>query len=227
VASLPEHLLPVPADRPALSREVMARHQRDRILAAAGEVIAKRGYNSTTVDHIVSAAGIGVGTFYELFENKEDCFLQAYEQIVSEGRDQISKSIDRERSWPEQAGTALAMLLRLISARPLDARLALVEIQTAGPAALARHEQTLDGLVPFLKAGREASPLAGELPATLETAIAGGTLWLLQQRVVMGEFEGIESLLPDLAAIVVEPYFGEAEVGRSIAAVQLAQPAAD
>lgn len=217
--------MPAPADRPVLSREVMARHQRDRILAAAGEVIAKRGYNSTTVDHIVSAAGIGVGTFYELFENKEGCFLQAYEQIVSEGRDEISKSIDRDRLWPEQAAAALRTLLSAIATRPLDARLALVEIQTAGPAALACHEQTFDGLMSFLAAGRKSSPLASELPATLETAVAGGVLWLLQQRVVMGETEEIEALLPELIAIVVEPYFGEAGVERTVAAAQAAQPA--
>lgn len=226
MASLPEHLSAKPAGRSRLPREVMERHQRDRILAAAGGVIAKRGYNATTVDHIVSAAGIGVGTFYSLFDNKEDCFLQAYDRIIVTGVEEMAAAILSGRPWPEQACAGLRALLRAIASRPLEARLALVEVQTAGPAALAHHERTLASLTPFLQAGRESSPLADELPATLETAIAGGVLWFLQQRIVMGELDDVESLLPDLAAVVIEPYFGTAEVDRCVAIILGSLPTA-
>jgi AcrR family transcriptional regulator len=227
MASLPEHLSAKPAGRSRLPREVMLRHQRDRVLAVATEVIAKRGYNATTVDHIVSAASIGVGTFYEFFDNKEDCFLQAYERIVAQGREEIAAAIHPDRPWPEQACAGLAALLATIAARPLDARLALVEVQTAGPTALARHEETLAAIGPFLAAARRFSSVAKELPATLETALVGGVLWFLQQRIVMGEIAGIEALLPDLAGIVVEPYFGVEEAERAAAAVLDVQPIAD
>jgi AcrR family transcriptional regulator len=204
----------------------MTRHQRDRVLTAAAEIVAKRGYNSTTVDHIVSAAGIGVGTFYELFGNKEDCFLQAYERVIAEGRERIAAAVPPDRPWAEQVYAALGAVLTTIASRPLDARLALVEVQTAGPAALARHEQTLDALVPALRAGRRSSPLASELPAMLETAISGGVVWLLQQRIAEGQVDDIEPLLPELARIVIEPYFGEAEAERLIAAARAAAPVA-
>jgi len=222
MAALPEHLSAKPAGRTRLSREVMVRHQRDRVLTVAAEVIAKRGYNATTVDHVVSAAGIGVGTFYEFFDNKEDCFLQAYERIVSRGREEVVGAILPDRPWPEQACAGLAALLAAIAAGPLDARIALVEIQTAGPAALAQHEKTLAGVLPFLRAGRGSSPVAAKLPETLETAIAGGVLWFLQQRLLMGETEGIGDQLPELARIVVEPYAGEDEAQLAVAAVAAA-----
>lgn len=201
-------------------------HQRDRILTSAAEVIAKRGYNATTVDHLVSAAGIGVGTFYELFDNKEDCFLQAYERIVSQGREEVAAAVHPDRPWPERACAALRTLLEAIAARPLDARIALVEVQTAGPAAYGLHEATLAGVLPLLRAGRESSPVATELPPTLETAIAAGVLWFLQQRLMLGETKEIATYLPELAGIVVEPYLGESEADRFIAAVQSASPAA-
>jgi AcrR family transcriptional regulator len=226
MASLPPHLSAKPAGRSRLPREVMLQHQRDRVLAVATETIAKRGYNATTVDHIVSAAGIGVGTFYDFFDNKEDCFLQAYEQIVSRGREEMVAAILPDRPWPEQACAGLQAILATIAARPLDARLALVEVQTAGPTALVRHEETLAAIGPFLAAARQDSSVAGELPATLETALVGGVLWFLQQRIVMGEVEGIEALLPDLAAIVVEPYFGVEEAERAAAAILGAEPIA-
>lgn len=220
MVSLPEHLSAKPAGREKLSREVMLQHQRDRVLGVAAEVFAKRGYNATTVDHLVAAAGIGVGTFYEFFANKEDCFLRAYEGIVDQGRQELAAAIDPARPWPEQACAGLRALLAATAARPLQARVALVEIQTAGPKALALHEATLAAVRPFLRAGRESSAVAAKLPETLETAIAGGVLWFLQQRLLMGETEGIEAQLPELARIVIEPYAGEEEAQRAVAAVE-------
>lgn len=221
MVSLPEHLSAKPAGRTRLPREVMLQHQRDHVLEVASEVIAKRGYNVTTIDHIVSAAGIGVGTFYDFFANKEDCFLQAYERIVARGTADVTAAIPSDRPWPEQACAGLRALLGAIASSPLDARLALVEIQAAGPGAFAHHEATMARVASFLRSGREASPLTAELPDTLETAIAGGVLWLLQQRLMLGETDEVRSYLPDLVRIVVEPYLGEREADRLVAEVGL------
>lgn len=217
MVSLPDHLAAKPAGKHRLPREVMAEHQRERILDAATQVFAKRGYQGTTIDHIVAAAKIGVGSFYELFDNKEDCFLRAYERIVSSTREQIVAAIPAESAWPEQASAALRTLLEAIEAEPLQARVALVEVQTAGQAALARYEETLDEAIPLLARGREASPVAAELPKRLEEAIVGGLAWFLQQRVVLGEFEGAEAHLPDVLEIAVEPYLGEAATAGLLA----------
>ena len=226
MASLPEHLSAQPVGRTKLPRDVMLQHQRDRVLAVATEVFAKRGYNATTVDHIVSAAGIGVGTFYDFFENKEDCFLQAYERIVARDQSEVAAATQADRSWSEQACAGMLALLGLIESRPLEARLALVEVQTAGAVALARHEEVLAGVEPFLNAARRSSPVAGELPATLEKALVGGVLWFLQQRIAIGETDGMRALLPDLAAIVVEPYFGAEEAERAATSALGAEPIA-
>lgn len=215
MASLPEHLSAQPVGRTKLSRDVMLQHQRDRVLAVATEVFAKRGYNATAVDHIVSAAGIGVGTFYDFFENKEECFLRAYERIVVRDQSEVAAATRADLPWSEQACAGMRELLAIIESRPLEARLALVEVQTAGPVALARHEEVLAAVEPFLVAARSSSPVADELPATLEKALVGGVLWFLQQRIAIGKTDGMKDLLPDLAAIIVEPYFGAEEAERA------------
>jgi AcrR family transcriptional regulator len=127
--------VPVGRDRPP--REVLTEHQRERVLTAAVEVFAKRGYQGTTVDHIVSAAKIGVGSFYSLFSGKEDCFLAAYDRIVAAGRDRIAAALPRDGSWAIRLATGLRALLETIEERPFAARIALVEVQTAGAAAIA------------------------------------------------------------------------------------------
>lgn len=219
MAPLPEPLLPLPAGRRQLSPDVIAEHQRERVLLAAVPVFAKRGYQGTTVDRIVAAAQIGVGSFYALFDGKEDCFLRAYDRIVAEARERIAAAIPPEAPWPEQACVALRALLELVATEPLRARVALVEAQTAGPEALARYERTLDTFVPYLRRVRQASPLASELPETLEEGILGGVTWLLHQRLAMGETDAIEGLFPELLDIVIAPYLGEAEAARLAAAL--------
>jgi AcrR family transcriptional regulator len=214
MASLPEHLMPVPEVRGTLPREVRIEHQRRHVLDKAVEVFAKRGYPGTTVDHIVNAARIGFASFYELCSGKEDCFLQAYERIAADAWERIAVAVPSSAPWPEQVCVALRAILAQIAADPRAARVALVEVQTAGPRALASYERTHDALVPLLRRGRDLSPEGDRLPVTLEEATIGGVAWLLHQRLVMGEAEGIEELYPELVEIVIGPYLGEAEAAR-------------
>ena len=218
MVSLPKPLSKVPVGRDRLPRDVMEAHQRDRVLDAAIGVFAKRGYQGTTIDHIAAGAKIGVGSFYALFEGKEDCFLQVYDRTVDDAREKIAASVQPDATWSDQVVAFLRTSLALVAANPLAARIALVEIQTAGPAALARYEGTFNRFLALLSHGRQSSPYAASLPATLEAAIVGGVLWLLHQRVVMGETSGIEGLLPDLLTIVIGPYLGEADTDRLAAA---------
>jgi AcrR family transcriptional regulator len=217
MVSLPDRLMPGPVGRERLSRDVMAEQQRDHVLDAAIGVFAKRGYPATTVDNIVAAARIGVGTFYSFFDGKEDCFLAAYDRVVADARERIAAAIPADASWPEQASAALRSALELIAAEPLRARLVLVESQTAGRAGLARYERTVDELVPLLRRGREHSPFAEELPRTLDVATAGGLLWSLQQRIVLGEAHEVDRFLPDAVEIAIEPYLGPAATERLLA----------
>jgi AcrR family transcriptional regulator len=59
---------------PAEGRELRARGQRTvrRLLDAAAEVLATRGYHALRVDDVVRAADTSHGTFYLYFANKED-----------------------------------------------------------------------------------------------------------------------------------------------------------
>jgi AcrR family transcriptional regulator len=218
MASLPDHLAAKPAGRRRLPAEVLAEHQRRRVIAASIEVFAKRGYRATTIDQIVAASKVGVGSFYSLFDGKEDCFLHAYDWIVAEGRARIAAAVPAEASPPEQLCAALVAILDQIAAQPLAARIVLVEAQTAGPRGLARYEETLDALAPVLRRCRQGSPVAAELPAGLERATVGGLVWFLSQRVALGETESLRSALPDVLDIVLAPYLGEAEAERLLAA---------
>ena len=214
MASLPEPLGTAPIAGERLPREVLAAHQRRRILAAAIEVFAKRGYQQTTVEtHIVPAAKISIGNFYQHFDDKLDCFLAAYEQITEEAREQIAAQVPAG-AWPDQLRAVLCALLDYIADNHLKARLVLVESSAAGAEALARYQRTLALAVPALRRGRELAPTGAELPSTLETSTLGGLVWVLRQRLLTGEIERSPQLLGELFALVAAPYLGEAGARR-------------
>lgn len=197
-------------------REVVVEHQRERVIKAAIDVFARRGYRGATVGNLVSAAKIGVNSFYSLFDGKEDCFLAVYDQVAIDSLEQAAAAVPAGSEWPEQTVAALRALLALIEDQPLAARVAFVEVHTAGPAARARHERDLDRMALLLRAGRAHSATPDELPETLEYAIAAGLAWLLQQRIAIGAAGSISELLPEVLEIAVEPYLGEAATAALI-----------
>ena len=61
---------------------MISRSQRERLLEATLRVVAAKGYAAATVADLTREAGVSRTTFYELFEDKEACFLAAYDEAV-------------------------------------------------------------------------------------------------------------------------------------------------
>ncbi len=163
--------------------------QRERILAATGRLIAVKGCAGTTIEGIVKEAGVSSVTFYEHFEDKEECYVAAFDRAVAG----LRAAVPAELSGPEQAPRALAALLAAIDAEPERARLCFIEAQKGGPRLRARYEAALDAV-------------AGELSDSLGQAIVGGLAWLLRERLELGGGAGVQGLLPRMTEIVLDPY---------------------
>jgi AcrR family transcriptional regulator len=206
-----------PPGRQQLSREFIARHQRARIIAALAEEVAVKGYRAVTVADIVRRAGIARNTFYDNFSSKEDCFLAAQDYAVEEALRRVVEAAGKVESWQARVRAGLAAFLATVAAEPALARTCFVEALSAGPAAVERYEQSLQAFVPLFKVGRKVSAHGEELPETLEETITGGVFWVLYQRIVAGETERIEELLPELVEFVLTPYVG-AEAAKRTAA---------
>ncbi len=224
MVSLPHRALRPPTGRHGLPADIVTAHQRERLTTATIEVVAKRGYRGTTIDHILKTAKVGYVAFYELFEGKEDCFLAAFDRIAAETREELADAVAAETEWAAQICAALRALLELISTDPARARVGLVEVQTAGRKAYARYEATLDGAAAKLCEGRALSAEAAELSDTLEEAILGGIAWILQQRLVKGEGAETGGLLGEAIQIALSPYLGEPEAQRLAAATVAGRP---
>ena len=206
-----------PPGRQQLSREFITQHQRARIIAALAEETAAKGYRAVTVADIVRRAGIARNTFYDNFSSKEDCFLAAQDYAVQEALRRVVEAAGKVESWPARVRAGLASFLASVAAEPALARTCFVEALSAGPAAVERYEQSLQEFIPLFKIGRKVSPHGEELPETLEETITGGVFWVIYQRIIAGETERIETILPELLELVLTPYVG-AETAKRMAA---------
>ena len=67
-----------------LPRGQVTQIQRSRMLAAAVEAVEEVGYAHMTVAQVISRARVSRKTFYDVFTDREDCFLAAFEQALSQ-----------------------------------------------------------------------------------------------------------------------------------------------
>jgi AcrR family transcriptional regulator len=206
-----------PPGRQRLSREFIARHQRARIVTALAEETMDRGYRAVTVADIVRRAGIARNTFYDNFSSKEDCFLATQDFAVEEALKRVVDAAAEIDGWEARLAAGLGAFLGYVASEPALARTCIVEALSAGDAAQERYEQSLQSFVPLLRIGREDSPHGDELPETLEETIIGGIFWVIYQRIVLGETEKIEALLPDLVDFALTPYIGAESAQRATA----------
>jgi AcrR family transcriptional regulator len=211
VETIPGHLERLPDGGDRGRAEMLSRDQRERILAAIVGLVAKRGYQGTTVEHIVKKAGVSRATFYEIFENREACLLAAFAEAEAELHRRVDGVVDREDEWPAQVRAALTVFLELTEEHPAVVRTCLVEAVTAGPAFMEHYERALNGFAPLFRRGREYSGLdPSELPEDVEDMIVGGLVWMVHQRVQRNDIAEIKRLLPTMVEFALVPYLGEA-----------------
>ena len=162
-------------------------------------------------------AGIARNTFYDNFSSKEDCFLATQDFAVEESLARWSRRRPRPRAGTSGSPPDSPPSSNTSSDEPALARTCIVEALSAGPAAQDRYEQSLQAFVPLLRKGREYSDHGDDLPDTLEETIVGGIFWVIYQRIVLGDSDQIESLLPDLVDFALTPYIGAESAQRATA----------
>jgi AcrR family transcriptional regulator len=211
-----DELTTLPRGRHGLSPEQIAESQRERLLAAAAEVIAAEGYKSATITAIVNAASVSSRSFYEQFGSKEELFLEAFDAVLGHLRELLAEAAAAEPDWPHQTIAVLREALDFFQAEPALARLCLLESVTATPALATRFREAVLSCVPYLRAGREQRAAARELPDSTEDSLLGGLIFLAS-RSILTDSGPLPQLLPDLVEFVLSPYLG-AEQAKALAA---------
>ncbi len=78
---------------PPLTRREKQQQTRDALFAAAAELFAEHGLQSTSVDQIAQAAGYTKGAFYANFASKEELFLVMLDERFGRELERLDRAL--------------------------------------------------------------------------------------------------------------------------------------
>jgi AcrR family transcriptional regulator len=217
----PGRLPKLPRGRHGLSREFVAKNQRDRITAGIIAAVAERGYHDAKVTDITAAAGLSRRAFYTHFESKEECFFATFDLISDHLRKAATAAADPYGEWPDKVRARLAAVLEVFAANPDLARYVLVAPTRAGDEIAARYSQAMDEVLTELTEGMPADYAERQPSRSTEHALIGGGAALVVRKVNAGEGDQLLQLLPHLLELTLTPFLGRD------AAVEFARRAPD
>ena len=159
--------------------------QRARLLAAAVEVASELGYKGMSTARVSRRAGVSRKTFYDHFENREDCFLAVFDEAVARAtvvaQDAVSAD---EQLGGSGSGLGLSALLGFLGDEPGLGSLLVVDALGAGPRVLERRAQGARNLAGLSTRGaREVKTGDGPPPLTAE-GVVGAVLSVIHARML-------------------------------------------
>ncbi len=184
-----EHALQGTGGR-AGGHEDVAEIQRARMITAMIDVVSERGRVGATVAHVVGRSGVSRRTFYEVFNDFEDCFLATLDRSIACAAEYVLDGYDPSKKWRPRIRAALVGLLEFLEDEPAMGRLCIVETLGAGSKVHERRTRIVEAMIAAVDEGRQESRTAAALPQLTTEGIVGGVLSVLHAR-----------LLPDSEAL--------------------------
>ena len=187
---------------------------RLRMLAAAAEAIDEGGYGSFTVAQVIARAKVSRKTFYEVFDDREECFIDLFDRVASEVGARMSDAYQRESSWREGIRAGLMELLVFIDEEPLLARVCVVDALGAGRRVLERRAEVLAELRDVIDRGRSLGDRESEPAGVAAEGVLGGVFTVIHTRLLERSTEPFVELLGSLMSMIVLPYLGTRAASR-------------
>jgi AcrR family transcriptional regulator len=144
----------LPTGAHGLTREEVERDQRERLRSAMIELIAQRGYPAVRILDLTQLAHVSRPTFYNLYADKEELLLSAYEDIAGRTTERVAVTFGDGESLDQSLALALKAFAELAAEEPEAMTLALLGTFGAGPRALQSRNRTLTALEQTVSVGR-------------------------------------------------------------------------
>lgn len=162
-------------------------------------VVAAVGYEETSVERVLVQAGVSRRTFYELFDDREDCFLAAYDEGMRRAFRVVMEAYLECETPERRIEAALEAYLRFCAEEPHLARMCVVEVFAAGPKARERRAETMDRMAGLMEHALNELRGDDKLDRLAAQALVGGVHEVIYLPIDQGRTE----FLPDLAAEIV------------------------
>ena len=187
--------------------------QRERLLDAALGVVVEGGYEGLRPRVVCERAGMSPKTFYDLFADREDCFLALIDRELDEVARVVCPVYECESEWVARIRSGLGALLAYLDLNPVVCELLFVAALGGGVRVQERRSQVLGVLTRAIAEDVGADP--GWSSSLLAEGVVGGAFTVIQMRVVMGDARPLIGLLEELTATIVLLYGSAGVVSRA------------
>jgi AcrR family transcriptional regulator len=166
-----------------LPQQARSRVSFDAILGGCARILERGGYEALTTNAVAAAAGVGIGTLYDFFPNREAIVVALAEQRLARLAGEVQAGLAAAEEL--DAYEALDLLVRRI-VRSVAADRALYRVLLREAKFLRNRPETRRALAAFLELGRRASERAGD---RISLADPPADAWLISRMLAHGVLE--------------------------------------
>jgi AcrR family transcriptional regulator len=194
-----ERYRPLPTGSHGLDPELVKLDQRERLRKAMIELIAAKGYPAVRILDLAKLAHVSQPTFYNLFRDKEDLFLSAYDEIAQQTGRTVLAAYAGEGAQDERLHAAMRAFAELAVSEPAAMSLLMLGALGAGATALEQRRSMLATLEARILASRDGGPARGDADLIVK-AVLGGIREVTAERLRSGRVDELGRVVDELAA---------------------------
>jgi AcrR family transcriptional regulator len=183
----------------AVTRPAPKPSQRERLIDSITELSGRHGYQTLSIAQISSRAGVSSATFYELFDDREECLLAAYRAVTGRTLAQMQGALE-DGEWARAAGPAFAQLLQSVQADPDGGRVMFLEALTAGPRLRGELALVSDTLEQNAETLLDSAPAGGSTLDVPGRALLGAVRHILARHLRSHSEDRLPELSDDILA---------------------------
>ncbi|MCU6603709.1 TetR family transcriptional regulator [Peribacillus frigoritolerans] len=178
---------------------ITAANKRDSIVKSALVLFAERGFDATTIPMIAASAGVGAGTIYRYFENKEVLGNKIFQEYLDIFTETVKNGFPHDDSIRTQFHHIFKTMVHFTTEQ--DQALYFIKIHSGAHFLNEDSHASFQGLLNIFKnffdSGKEKKEIK-ELPSSALIAIIYGAFLELERLVRIGELEPDPKLLADV-----------------------------
>jgi TetR/AcrR family fatty acid metabolism transcriptional regulator len=180
---------------------------RQRLLDAAEQVFAEKGYHGVAVDDIIRASDSSKGGFYFHFPNKQAIFLALVDSLTPKLAASIDRAIAAESDPVAQLDSALRTVLVLFARHRRLSKILLVEAVGLGHGFDEKLMRTRGEFARMIQSYLDRAVVAGVIApqdtVTISWAWFGAINEIVVRWLVAGQPERLDDALPTLRMILL------------------------
>lgn len=144
---------------------------RQRILNAAINIFAKKGYHETRVDEIVEASATSKGAVYFHFPSKQEIFLGLVDEFAKKLKNQIISAISEQTGGVNKVDSALRACMETFGKYQKLAKIFLIQAVGLGSTFETKRQEIHHDFVVLVKSYLDEAVQDGEIPP-IDTEVA-------------------------------------------------------